>query len=101
MLDYDASLPFNEGALNFWLAAWVFERVAAQLPRVDTRTVLDAMTRVNQLDMGGLTPPLTFAIENPLYPRLFNPTVTFSRVQRSGVRWIDKRFFDPLVARVR
>ena len=101
MLDYDATLPFNEGALNFWLSAWVFERVAAGLPRIDASSTLHAMATLEGLDMGGVTPPLTTPTANTVYPRLFNPTVTFAQVHRSGVRRIGKRFFDPLSAQLR
>ena len=103
MLDHDVKLAFetDEGALNFWLAAWVFQRVAATVPRIDAASMLQAMANLERLDMGGLTPPLTTAVPSTSYPRLFNSTVTLGRVEQGEVQWIGKRFFDPLSAQLR
>jgi hypothetical protein len=99
MLAYNTGLNFNEGALSFWLAAWVFERVAQGLPKIDAPSVLGAMGKINGLDMGGVTPPLSTSTENPDLPRLFNPTVTFSKVKAGQIVPISKRFFNPLAGR--
>lgn len=98
LLDYDAALLFTEAALNSWLAAWVFERVASGLPTVDATSVLQAMSTIENLDMGGLTPPLTTTTATVTgAPRLFNPTVTFNKVKNGVFRAVSRRFFDPFV----
>ena len=64
-------LGLDAGALNFWLAAWVFERVAQGLPAIDSRNVAagDGQHRrtrhggrdATALDLGpepGVSPPL-------------------------------------------
>jgi branched-chain amino acid transport system substrate-binding protein len=103
LLDRDVGLAFekDEGALNFWLAARVFQRVAAQVQRIDASSLLQALEHVQGLGTGGLTPPFSASASSTAYPRLFNPTVTFGRVEDGNVRWIDKRFFDPLAGRLR
>jgi hypothetical protein len=99
MLSYKTELSFNEGALTFWLAAWVFERVAQGLPKIDAPSALAAMGKLDRFDMGGVAPPLTTSTENPDLPRLFNPTVTFGKVRSGEVVRVSTRFFDPLAGR--
>ena len=102
MRAFDPDVPSNEGALNSWIAAWVFERVAKGLDTIDARAVLDAMGELENLPMAGLTPPLTtvFDPENlPLLPRLFNPTVTFNQVDEGVIEPLSERFFDPFEGR--
>lgn len=99
MLSYNTDLSFNEGALTFWLAAWVFERVAQGLPKIDAPSVLAAMGKLQRLDMGGVAPPLSTSTENPDLPRLFNPTVTFGKVRSGQVVPVSTRFFNPLAGR--
>jgi branched-chain amino acid transport system substrate-binding protein len=103
LLDRDVGLAFekDEGALNFWLAARVFQRVAAQVPHIDAASLLQALGNIQRLDTGGLTPPFTASTSSTAYPRLFNPTVTFQRVEGGNVQWIGKGFFDPLAGRLR
>lgn len=77
-----AELTRTEGAVNGWLAAWVFERVVRRLATVDAASVLRAMNRMQGLDMGGITPPLTTTGRDTSLPRMFNPTVSFQYVLR-------------------
>jgi len=103
LLERDVGLAFekDETALSFWLAARVFQGVAAHVSRVDAASMLQALGATRGLDMGGLTPPFSASSSRTAYPRLFNPTVTFERVHNSDVQWIDKGFFDPFAGRSR
>jgi ABC-type branched-subunit amino acid transport system substrate-binding protein len=100
-LAYGRQFTFDEGAINFWLAAWVFEHVAAGLPNItapDVRAALDAQT---DLDTGGLTPPFSGTGGSSGYPRLLNPTVSFSRIEGGIVAPLSRQLFDPLTASTR
>ena len=96
MLKHAPDLELDEGAINFWLAGWVFERVASGLRRIDAQTILGAMEAVEALDMGGVTPPLTTSGTTVELPRLFNPTVKLARIRHGFVTPLSKQFFDPL-----
>jgi branched-chain amino acid transport system substrate-binding protein len=74
-----AALERTEGAVNNWLAAWVFQRVVRTLKHVDASSVLRAMGQLDGLDTGGITPPLTTTRPGPLLPRMFNSAVAISR----------------------
>jgi hypothetical protein len=75
-----ASLERTEGAVNNWLAAYVFQRVARTLERIDAASVLRAMGRLDGLDTGGITPPLTTVQPGRLLPRMFNSAVAITLV---------------------
>jgi hypothetical protein len=97
MLAYDPSLiSFNEGAVNYWLAARVFEHVvrAVDVTKI-TATALDQVIYDSNDDTGGLTPPLTKTGTNAEVPRLSNRTVTFSKTSNGRVRLLTQKFFDP------
>jgi hypothetical protein len=90
-----ASLQRAEGAVNNWLSAWVFEQVVRRLDRVDAPSVLREMGRLDGLDTGGITPPLSTLQPGQLLPRVFNPTVAFSRVSGGNLpRAVDAGFVD-------
>jgi hypothetical protein len=90
-----SALARTEGAVNGWLAAWVFERVVRQLPTIDADQVLRAMNRLQGFDMGGITPPLTTKARDPRMPRLFNPTVSFNRARYGVTTQLIDEFVDP------
>lgn len=103
MAAYDASLPTTDGAENNWAATWVFQRVAQSLSAITARTVLQAMSKLHNLDMGGITPPLTTThafTGVPGITRLFNPTVTFQKVANGklvGIGASSDPFVNPFV----
>ena len=81
---------------NFWLAAWVFEHVATGLAHIDATSVHDALSTTTDLDTGGLTPPFSGSGGSAEFPRLLNPTVSFSRIEGGVVTPLSKHLFDPL-----
>lgn len=99
MKAYDASLPLNDSAMVSWASMWVLERVAATLDTIDAASVLDAMGKVSDLDMGGITPPLTTTQGSgiQLLDRMYNPTVVFSSVKDGKIKQLKAGFFDPFV----
>jgi ABC-type branched-subunit amino acid transport system substrate-binding protein len=78
---YDASIPTSTTGLHEWLAMWTFARVVADLDAVDAASVLDAMGEVSDLDMGGITPPYTTTSTTDAYPRMFNASIVFQKVE--------------------
>jgi ABC-type branched-subunit amino acid transport system substrate-binding protein len=101
MLSNDTILALNEGAISFWLAAWVFQHVATGLPQIDSAAVLAALNTTTGLDTGGLTPPFSGSGGTSAFPRLLNPTVVFDRIENGIVTPLSKQFVDPLTAPVR
>jgi branched-chain amino acid transport system substrate-binding protein len=99
MKAYDSSLPLNDTAIVSWASMWVLERVAEKLATIDAASVLDAMGKVNDLDMGGITPPLSTTEPSgiPLLERMYNPTVVFSSVKNGKIKQLKADFFDPFV----
>jgi len=97
MRAYDPQFgSFNEGTVNAWLAARVFEHVfgAVDLSLLG-RAVLEPLVYSRRDDTQGFTPSLEGTATVAALPRLYNPTVTFS-VTRDGERIpIDRRFFNP------
>ena len=93
--------PLEPESVNYWLAAWVFERVARGLPDANAKSVLEALSRVEKLDMGGITPPLSTTPAKLPYPRLFNPTVTLNSVENGKVTRLSGGFLDPLTGDLR
>ena len=57
------------------------------------------MSNLDDLDMGGVTPPLTTLTPNPQLPRLFNPSVTFNEV-RQGTQPPAPGFYNPFAPSV-
>jgi len=96
---FDKDLDKSDGAAASWAAMWLFERVAQELPTIDRASVLDAMGKIEDLDMGGLTPPLTttepfvapegFPIQ---VPRLFNPTGVLAKIDDGKIVRSSKKF---------
>lgn len=96
---FDKDLDKSDGAAASWAAMWLFERVAQELPTIDRASVLDAMGKIQDLDMGGLTPPLTttepfvtpegFPIQ---VPRLFNPTGVLAKIDDGKIVRSSKKF---------
>jgi branched-chain amino acid transport system substrate-binding protein len=97
---YNKKLAQTDLAAQNWLGAWVFERVANTLPEITAASVLDAMGKITDMDMGGLTPPLTTTTpfnspDNPAYnallTRLYNPTVVYEKVKNGKVYLIGNK----------
>jgi len=86
----------DEGTVNAWLAARVFQRLLEAVDPSWLKTaVLEPIVYNGADNTGGLTPQLTSTPTEAASPRLFNRMVTFS-VTRHGTRWpLDRRFFDP------
>jgi len=91
---FDKSLPQTDLAAQNWLGTWLFQRVAQTLPDITAASVLDAMGKISNMDMGGLTPPLTTTAPfnsqknpsfNALLPRMYNPTVVYEKVKNGKV----------------
>ena len=99
MKAYDSSLALNDTAIVSWASMWVLERVAETLDTIDAASVLTAMGQVADLDMGGITPPLTTTAPStvPLLERMYNPTVVFSSVKNGKIKQLEPGFFDPFV----
>jgi ABC-type branched-subunit amino acid transport system substrate-binding protein len=89
-------VSFNEGAINYWLAARVFEHTvrAVDVTRVNP-AALDALIYDSNDDTGGLTPPLARTVTSSDLPRLVNRTVTFNQTSNGQLRVLTRRFFDP------
>jgi ABC-type branched-subunit amino acid transport system substrate-binding protein len=97
MLAYKPDLvSFNEGAINYWLAARVFEHVVQSVDVTRfSAAVLDALIYDSNDDTGGLTPPLTTTETNAELPRIFNRSVTFNTTSNGELRLLTRQFFDP------
>lgn len=81
---FKKSLPVSSVGLHEWLAMWTFERVVRPLTTIDASTVLAAMGKINNLDMGGIIPPYSTtkpATNDPSLPRMFNPTAVIDVVK--------------------
>lgn len=96
---FDKNLDKSDGAVAAWAAMWVFERVAQTLPEITPAALLDAMGKVQGLDMGGLTPPLDtttpFVVPEgfPLQiPRMFNPNGVLATVKDGKIVRTSKQF---------
>jgi ABC-type branched-subunit amino acid transport system substrate-binding protein len=77
------------GSLNTWLAVQVIARLAATLPTVTARTLLQALQTLPTVDTLGLTPPWTPGRTGPpLFPRITNGVGYFT-TQRNGVEVLD------------
>jgi len=104
MKAFDKKLPRTDLAAQNWLGTWVFERVAETLAEINAATVLDGMGKIDNMDMGGLTPPLTttkpFTSSNStvaaVLPRLYNPTVVYATIKNGKVFLVGKKS-DPFV----
>ena len=59
------------------------------------------MGNIGELDMGGVTPPLSTSVQNPEFPRLFNPTVTLNTVKDGKLSRISDQFLDPVTGQLR
>jgi ABC-type branched-subunit amino acid transport system substrate-binding protein len=81
LADFDESLPTSTTGLHEWLAMWTFSRVVADLDTIDAASALEAMGQVTDLDMGGITPAYTTVSESEAYPRMFNSSVVFQKVE--------------------
>ena len=99
--DMDAfkkGLSKSDSAVNSWAATWLFERVANTLPTIDSPSLLAAMGKLSNFDMGGITAPLTTtkAYAGPVsLPRLFNPTVVYGEIKNGKVVQTSKTFENP------
>jgi branched-chain amino acid transport system substrate-binding protein len=78
---YDASLAASTTGLHEWLAMWTFQRVIADLDTVDAASIMAAMETIENLDMAGITPAYTTRSDSAEYPRMFNSTVVYQKVE--------------------
>jgi ABC-type branched-subunit amino acid transport system substrate-binding protein len=89
MKSVGAAAELNERAVNAWLGMRVFEQVAADLPTIDRASVLAVMSKITDMDMGGITPPLTTTEpgvrDDPLLARIFDPDGLY--LQAKGGTW--------------
>ena len=100
MKAFNKKLPVNDAGASYWLSTWVFERVATTLPTIDAASVLEAMGKLHDFDMGGMTPPIStdteFTGKSPFpLPRLFNPTVVYYEAKNGKLVEVDGEFVDP------
>jgi branched-chain amino acid transport system substrate-binding protein len=79
----DPSQPADEIALIGWTAVDLFAQVAGKLKSITAATVLDAFTHLSTpIDLGTTQPYVVVGSKPPAsYPRLFNPTVTFAKLE--------------------
>jgi ABC-type branched-subunit amino acid transport system substrate-binding protein len=101
-VDDPNSISYDEGAINYWLAARVFEHLALSVDVTHfSRAVLDPLfdVAVDIGGTGGLTPPLMATDTTSELPRLFNQTVTFNTTSNGAVRLLTRQFFDPFTGR--
>jgi ABC-type branched-subunit amino acid transport system substrate-binding protein len=92
----------NEGTVNYWLAARVFQHVvrAVEVGRINA-SVIDPLVYDGNNDTGGLTPSLARTASPSDQPRLVNHTVTFNTTSDGDLRLLTPRFFDPFAGRHR
>jgi ABC-type branched-subunit amino acid transport system substrate-binding protein len=90
----------NDGTINFWLSAWIFEGVARSLSSIDAGSVLRSLEQLNGYSTGGITPPLTTTrTQDPTLPRLFNSAVVLNTTQSGRLVSTRSQFFDVVVGR--
>jgi hypothetical protein len=82
---FNPALPISATGLHEWLAMMTFARVAQGLPQVTAASMMEAMGRVRNLDMAGITPPYSTTPRDPSLPRLFNATIVFETVQSGRI----------------
>lgn len=94
MKAHNPSLSLSTGAQIRWVSTWVFERVAKGISGEITATsVLDATGRIEDMDMGGITPPFTTTKTVDVLPfvkRNFNPFVVYQQVKDGKLTELDK-----------
>lgn len=100
MRAYDKSLPVDDAGADYWLSTWVFERVAETLPDITPAAMIDAMGKLHDFEIGGMTPPISTDVEftgdSPVpLPRLFNPTVVYYEVKNGKLVEVDGKFVNP------
>lgn len=81
MKAFNPSFGLTDVGLHEWLAMWTFQRVAETVKTVDAASILAAMGKVRNMDMGGITPAYSTVSTSTAYPRAFNTTVVFEVVQ--------------------
>jgi len=67
---YSPDTAFDSSSINGWGAAKLFEQAKAAFAadRVTSAGIIDALSRVRQNDLDGLTYPLSFAVGQPQVP---------------------------------
>lgn len=102
MAAYDDSLEVNDTSAEYWLPMWVLEQVLQDVDDPTAASVLEAMGKIEELDMGGMTPPLTTTAEVDLpggpiaMPRMFNPTVVVYEIVDGARQELDPDEFIPV-----
>ncbi len=86
-------------AINAWTSVWAFEQIARKLPTISRATVAQAMDDVEDLDLGGIYPPLSARGTSPKAPGLscaMSTSVVFDKVQNSQLVALEPgSFYDP------
>jgi len=96
----EQAAALDEGTVNSWLAASVFEQLLESVDLTWLKTaVLEPIVYNGAGDSRGLTPALTTTATDPARPRAFNDTVTFSVTRVGAPLLLDRRFFDPYSGR--
>jgi len=57
--DPDGEIARNDLAINGWASVWALQQIATGLPEITRESVFQAMEEVENLDLGGIFPPLT------------------------------------------
>ncbi len=84
MDQYGGDAPRTDFAINAWASTWLLERVAQKLEKVDAASVLAAMGKLQDEDMGGIYPPITTTKPFKGFPGMscvYNPTVVYQTVK--------------------
>jgi ABC-type branched-subunit amino acid transport system substrate-binding protein len=99
MAKYAPSATKDDLAKNAWLGVRLFAAAAAKASALTRKGILDAMNALTSFDSGGLTPPLDytkpFAGFGGTFPRMFNHTVVYNKVQDGKEIPITGNFADP------
>jgi ABC-type branched-subunit amino acid transport system substrate-binding protein len=57
--DPDGEIARNDLAINGWASVWALQRIASGMPEITRESVFKAMEEVDNLDLGGIYPPLS------------------------------------------
>jgi branched-chain amino acid transport system substrate-binding protein len=103
---YAKDVPLVDGTVVTWLAAWTLERIMKQIAEdgreVTPTATLEALNKLEALDMGGIIPPYTTSKPGPIppFPRLFTTATVAAKIEGGKVVVSDpaEPFVDPAAA---
>lgn len=96
----DADARKNEISMGAWVGVKLLAAVAADLPTIDSASLIKALDGVSGLDLG-LMPPVDFSKPIEVIPgltRIFNTKVMYSEVTDGVLTPVDGRFVDVFAA---